>query len=596
MALKLTAESFLAGVAQSGLIDATRLDEVVRDMQRHGIDVEDSQVLADELIRRNVITPWQSEKLLQGKYKGFILGRYKLLALLGKGEMSAVYLAEHLMMRRRCAIKVLPANKVKDTSYLGRFQREAQAVAALDCPNIVRAYDVDVEVDNGIDIHYLVMEYFEGKDLEKLRTELGNFDVVTATDYVRQAAEGLAHAHKAGMVHRDIKPENLLVDAHGVVKILDLGLARLDNGQNIESLTIKHNEKVLGTADYLAPEQAIDSHKVDCRADIYSLGCTFYFLLTGHPPFTDGTLVQRLLAHQTRVPPAIEKERPDVPADVIAVIEKAMAKKAEERFQTARDMADVISAWLVKNAGAEWRKKHPAVVAAVLGIDALSGKSPSSSGRSSVEGRELSAGTRRAGSEILRDDPEFNPLEPTPARPASRESTSHPPRKKVVRPGTARTSAAATATATATAARSAEAIASPSLTPTQKITASTTPSWSGEAAPHRNSGSMPARSRAPELREAPAAPSASSAAQLVATASRRPSAALWNQKLTIVVSLILTGMLLVCGIGYGLYAASEKDTTDTTTSRPTFREAEKEVQESHPDSSIGTANEPPPSN
>ena len=572
MALKLTAESFLAGVAQSGLIDGVRLDEVVRDMQRHGVDVDDSQILADELIRRNIITPWQSEKLLQGKYKGFVLGRYKLLALLGKGEMSAVYLAEHLMMRRRCAIKVLPANKVKDTSYLGRFQREAQAVAALDCPNIVRAYDVDVEVDNGIDIHYLVMEYFEGKDLEKLRAERGELDVVTATDYVRQAAEGLAHAHKAGMVHRDIKPENLLVDAHGVVKILDLGLARLDNGQNIESLTIKHNEKVLGTADYLAPEQAIDSHKVDARADIYSLGCSFYFLLTGHPPFTDGTLVQRLLAHQTRVPPAVQKERPDVPPEVVAVIEKAMAKKADERFQTARDLADALSAWLVKHAGTEWRKKHPAVVAAVLGIDALSGKSASNS----------SAATR-AGSDILRDDPEFSPFDGAGTRTVPRDSSGRPLKKKVTRPGTAR-SPSAGGVAVASASRSAEHSIGPSLTPTQKITASTTPSWSGEsagAASMRNSGANMPRSRVPELREAP---STHSAPQLTQTTFARSTAALWNQKLTIVASLILTGMLLIGGIGYGLYAASDKDRPDTNP-RPSFRSLENEVLQ--PPASLG---------
>ncbi|HCS52845.1 MAG TPA: serine/threonine protein kinase, partial [Planctomycetaceae bacterium] len=209
--------------------------------------------------------------------------------LLGRGEMSAVYMAEHIAMQRKCAIKVLPANRVKDTSYLGRFQREARAVATLDHPNIVRAYDVDQQNEGGAEIHFLVMEYVEGQSIEKLVNSKGPMPFVEIADIIRQAAEGLFHAHNAGLVHRDIKPGNLLVSQNGTVKLLDLGLARFFKEDGEESLTIKHDEKVLGTADYLAPEQAVDSHNVDQRGDIYSLGCTFYFALTGHPPFTDGT-------------------------------------------------------------------------------------------------------------------------------------------------------------------------------------------------------------------------------------------------------------------------------------------------------------------
>ena len=218
-------------------------------------------------------------------------------------------------MRRRCAIKVLPAKRVHDSSYLARFHREAQAVAALDHVNIVRAYDVDKETEKDAEIHFLVMEYVNGRDLLDIVTKDGPMKFAQAADYIRQAADGLTHAHQAGMVHRDIKPGNLLVNENQVVKILDLGLARFFGAEedDEESLTVAHDEKVLGTADYLAPEQALDSHGVDARADIYSLGCTFYFLLTGHPPFTEGTLAQRLMAHQTKEPPALEKECPRSP-------------------------------------------------------------------------------------------------------------------------------------------------------------------------------------------------------------------------------------------------------------------------------------------
>ena len=371
MTIKLTPASFLLGVRQSGLIDSAKLDTIMADLDRNGVDQHDAAALAHALVQRGAITEWQSEKLLQGRHKGFILGRYKLLALLGAGEMSAVYLAEHMLLERRCAIKVLPGNRVRDTSYLGRFHREAKAVASLNHPNIVRAYDVDQQFDGGAEIHFLVMEFVEGRNLEKVISSKGALKYVEAADFIRQAAEGLSHAHQAGLVHRDIKPENLLIDDRGTVKILDLGLARLFEQTDEESLTIKHDEKVLGTADYLAPEQAIDSHKVDSRADIYSLGCTFYFALTGHPPFTEGTLVQRLFAHQTKAPKPVREERTDAPESLIAILDKMMAKKAADRYQSATELADVLTRWLVEHGGQTWKTQHLSLVATIYGLDAL---------------------------------------------------------------------------------------------------------------------------------------------------------------------------------------------------------------------------------
>ncbi len=376
MTLKLTAASFLAGVKQSGLIDAGHVDSILAELIQAGVNDNDSCALASAMVDRQILTEWQSEKLLQGRHKGFILGRYRLLSLLGAGEMSAVYLAEHILMERRCAIKVLPANKVQDTSYLGRFHREARAVAAMNHMNIVRAYDVDKQTESGTDIHFLVMEYVEGRNVEQVVKDQGPLDYVTAVDTIRQAADGLGHAHHLGMVHRDVKPGNLLIDNTGIVKLLDLGLARFFKSDDEESLTIKHDEKVLGTADYLAPEQAVDSHQVDARADIYSLGCTMYFALTGHPPFTDGTLVQRLLAHQTKTPPSVSYERPDIDPSLLAILDKMMAKKTSDRYQSSAEVSEALSRWLIEHAPTAWKQKHLMLVASLCGMDSFSAQAP----------------------------------------------------------------------------------------------------------------------------------------------------------------------------------------------------------------------------
>ena len=302
---------------------------------------------------------------MQGKHKGYFLGKYRLLSLLGKGGMSSVYLAEHTLMRRRCALKVLPTKRVHDSSYLARFHREAQAVASLDHPNIVRAYDVDHQADRENEIHFLVMEYVEGDSLQELVQKNGTCSFLNAAEYIRQSALGLHHAHESGMVHRDVKPGNLLVDLNGTVKVLDLGLARFFTGEEEgESLTVAHDEKVLGTADYLAPEQALDSHTVDARADIYGLGCTMFFLLTGRPPFIEGTLTQRLMAHQTKTPPTVESLRPDTPAALADILRTMMAKKAEDRHPTAKATADALFEWVDDNADNTWRAAHSAVYGA----------------------------------------------------------------------------------------------------------------------------------------------------------------------------------------------------------------------------------------
>ena len=342
----LSVENFIDYVERSQLIpEETLRSSLMQLRQKHGgslpVDADD---VAQHLIGAGLLTSWQCEVLFSRKYKGFKLGKYKLLRHIGSGGMSAVYLAEHTMLKRQRAIKILPKKRVNDSSYLARFHLEAQATASLDHPNIVRAYDVD----NDGDQHYLVMEYIEGKDLQTIVKQEGPLPLELACNYIAQAAEGFTYAHENNLIHRDVKPANLLVDQKGVVKILDLGLALYSDGENA-SLTMTHNENVLGTADYLSPEQAVNSHKVDSRTDIYSLGCTLYYLLTGHPTFPEGSLAQRIAKHQTQMPEDIRKDRPDCPRDLVDICMKMMQKKPERRYQTMREVADALEAWLVNH-------------------------------------------------------------------------------------------------------------------------------------------------------------------------------------------------------------------------------------------------------
>ncbi len=318
---------------QSGIADTTRLKSVLAELAKkaNGQPIK-LDALTKHLIASGLITRWHADKLLSGKYKGFFLGKYKLLGHLGTGGMSSVYLAEHTLFNQRRAIKVLPRNKVGDKSYLDRFYREGRAAAALNHPNIVRVYDIDNEADT----HYLVMEYVEGRDLYETVKQDGPLSFLDAIKFIMQAAVGLSHAHDVNLVHRDVKPANLLVTKGGNVKLLDLGLALFKEEDH--SLTVAHNEKVLGTADYLAPEQAINSHQVDHRADIYALGCTLYYLLTGHPPFPEGTLAQRIAMHQSQSPRSILTSRPDCPPDLQKVCEKMMRKNPAERYQTSKEI------------------------------------------------------------------------------------------------------------------------------------------------------------------------------------------------------------------------------------------------------------------
>ncbi len=336
-----TTPELIDRLRKSGLVPAPEMQAFLTDLRTGPVEPDPVRVL-DRLVEGHLLTRFQADRLGAGKYKGFVLGSYMILDRLGAGGMGQVFLAEHAAMRRFVALKVLPGNVYENDIARERFFREARAAATLDHPNIVRVFDMNREGK----LLYLVMEYVEGVSLQAVVEKGGPRSAVAAASYAQQMAFGLQHAHERGLVHRDIKPGNTLVDRAGVARLLDLGLVRSESdGDSKLTSQLGGGRTILGTVDYLAPEQALDSSNVDIRADIYSLGATLYFLLAGHPVFPEGRAGQKLMWQQWRDPVPLDKVRPDVPPGLAAVVHRALAKKREERFQTPREMADALVPW-----------------------------------------------------------------------------------------------------------------------------------------------------------------------------------------------------------------------------------------------------------
>ena len=325
-------------VKRSQLVEPSDVDDVVADLS--ATREPSAANVAERLVSSGKLTKFQAKLLLSGKHRGFIIkDKYKILDQVGSGGMGKVFLCEHLILRRRVALKTLNSSQLSDPSAVDRFMREARAIAALDDPNIIRVYDVERDGPSPL----MVMEYVDGESLYDMVNSKGPLPVYQAALYISQTAQGLQHAGDVGIVHRDIKPSNLLVDKQGVVKILDMGLARFREPEAADELTKKFDaDSVLGTADFLAPEQAVDSTNVDGRADIYALGGTFHFLLTGKPPFEAPTVAEKLLAHQMKPPPSIDH----VPVEVERIIRQMMAKKPDDRFQQPLEIVEALQPWL----------------------------------------------------------------------------------------------------------------------------------------------------------------------------------------------------------------------------------------------------------
>ncbi|HQR05890.1 MAG TPA: protein kinase [Gemmatales bacterium] len=337
-----TSNQFLESLRKSGLVEEAALDEA---LSKYTGTSEEPIKIAEYLIVSKLITSFQAKSLLGGRFKGLVIGAYRVMDKIGAGGMGIVYLGEHEKLKRRVAIKILPEDKTKDKLSLERFYREARAAAALDHPNIVKAFDVSEQ--NGM--HYLVMEYIDGTNLQKYVDTKGPLPWKTAVNILIQSCKGLQHASERNMVHRDIKPANILVDKTGQVKILDLGLARsFEVVQDNLTQDLSDGKDVMGSIDYIAPEQAIANNTVDVRADIYSLGATFYTLVTGKPP-VEGTTAQKLLQHQMQMPVPISRLRPEIPEGMNHVLAHMMAKRPEHRYRSPNEVIAALTPFLGNN-------------------------------------------------------------------------------------------------------------------------------------------------------------------------------------------------------------------------------------------------------
>lgn len=386
---------FLRNLEKCGLFDHAELREIARTLP----STDRGRVLARYLVQDGTLTKFQAENLLANRTNGFVLGQYKILEELGKGGMGRVFKAEHMTMGRVVALKVLAASLTRTEKARQLFQREVRAAGKLVHPHIVTAFDANRVGER----YFLVLEYIDGPTLSSLVRDQGPLPIGQACEFVRQAALGLQHAHALGMVHRDIKPSNLLVqpplgatlEAGGVVKITDFGLARLSDADEPRAAPREEAsddsifagpQQVMGTPDYLSPEQGRNLDDADIRSDLYSLGCSFYFLLTGEVPFPGGSALEKLVRHATVDAEPVEDLRPAVPARVAGLVRAMMAKDPAARPQTPLELADALEPF-AEVRPVVWHRPNDSLLSTTSTIDLLaSPEGQSTTGASVLSG------------------------------------------------------------------------------------------------------------------------------------------------------------------------------------------------------------------
>ncbi|MFO0938823.1 MAG: protein kinase [Gemmataceae bacterium] len=400
-------------------------------------------IVADAIKLTGPLTSYQYRKIRSNRIVDLIIGPYVVLEKIGEGGMGKVYKAVSQKTGKHVALKVVRSHLMSNQTVLRRYKREASAAAAMDHPNIVTLLDAD-EVTGRC---YLAMEYVEGSDLSRLVKENGALPYQEAAEYIRQAALGLQHAHERGLIHRDIKPSNLLVsgeralpgtDGTAHVKILDMGLVRSIMGDDDVSRTeLTRDGTVVGTPDYMAPEQAKNSSKVDAKADLYSLGATLFYLLRAQAPFPDGSPIDKLLRHQLDPPPDLKKLRPDLPVGLVAIVERLLKKKPEERYANAAELATLLLPYTpMADAGIVFTPAANDPSDAGVSLDLPSGSvAPVSPAASAPTGRKQLI----LDAEIVTSEKGSTPAPPKLAKTAAKPVRKVLP-KQIVRPATSASS------------------------------------------------------------------------------------------------------------------------------------------------------------
>ncbi|MBI3412427.1 MAG: serine/threonine protein kinase [Planctomycetes bacterium] len=343
------ADSILDPLTQSGIISAEDALTVPPEMAEKTVDA-----VAQHLVDKQLITGFQARAFIEGRTANLVLDDYVIIDKLGEGGMGTVYKARHRRMDRLVALKVLSPATMDSPEAIKRFHREVQAAAKLTHPNIVAAYDAG-DHDG---VHFLVMELVDGENLNQVVRTHGPLPVRQALECVLEAARGFAHAHAKGIIHRDVKPSNLILmkpqESGTHVKILDMGLARFDTSLLTAAApagsAMTQAGVIMGTAEFMSPEQALDPKVADARSDVYSLGCTLYFLLTGEPIYQGDTLMIKIIAHRESPVPALQSRRRDVPAMVEALYQRMVAKTPESRIASMTEVIREVEACLGESA------------------------------------------------------------------------------------------------------------------------------------------------------------------------------------------------------------------------------------------------------